>query len=80
MGYTPNMEMSVNAALRNLMAEEGDIVMAQDQFSTYDGTAWKGSLSVLAPGNAYLYYSGSVKSFNYPAGSSKMAIPMLVNS
>ena len=77
MGYTPNMEMSVNAALRNLMAEEGDIVMAQDQFATYDGTAWKGSLSVLAPGNTYLYYSGSVKSFNYPAGSSKMTIPML---
>lgn len=77
MGYTPNMEMSVNAALCNLMAEEGDIVMAQDQFATYDGAAWKGSLSVLAPGNAYLYYSGSVKSFNYPTGSSKMAIPML---
>ncbi|MCS2958650.1 hypothetical protein NXX53_19815 [Bacteroides salyersiae] len=40
MGYTPNMEMSVNAALCNLMAEEGDIVMAQDQFATYDGASF----------------------------------------
>lgn len=76
-GYIPNMEMPVNMALGNLTAEEGDVVMAQDQFATYDGATWKGSLAILAPGNAYLYYSGSVKSFNYPAGSSKMMAPML---
>lgn len=78
MGYTPNMEMSVCAALENLIAEENDIIMAQDNFATYDGANWIGSLTALTPGSAYLYYSNSVKSFNYPAGSSSKVASMLL--
>lgn len=77
-GYTPNAEMSINVALDNLIAEENDIIMAQDNFATYDGAIWKGSLTVLSPGNAYLYYSNSVKSFNYPTGGNSKVAPALL--
>lgn len=78
MGYTPNVEMSVGTALENLIAEENDIIMAQDNFATYDGANWIGSLTTLTPGSAYLYYSNSVKSFNYPTGSSSKVASMLL--
>ena len=31
----------------------------------YNGTTWAGSLTHLVPGEGYMYYSQSVKSFNY---------------
>ena len=64
-GYVPAVTLPLEQALQNLQAEENDIIKALDSFAVYDGTAWKGGLTHLVPGEGYMYYSKSVKSFNY---------------
>lgn len=66
-GYLPQVEMSVNDALRNVVATTNDVVKGQDAFAMYDGTSWAGSLETMKPGAGYLFYSQGVKSFNYPS-------------
>lgn len=65
MGYLPTEELSLESALPNLTAEKEDVIKGLDCFAIYTGTAWVGSLTHLTPGEGYMYYSQSVKSFNY---------------
>ena len=64
-GYISAEEVSVESALQNLTAEENDVIKGLDCFAVYNGTTWAGSLTHLVPGEGYMYYSQSVKSFNY---------------
>ena len=66
-GYLPQVEMSVNDALRNVVATTNDVVKGQDAFAMYDGTSWIGSLETMKPGSGYLFYTQGMKSFNYPS-------------
>jgi hypothetical protein len=68
-GYTPQFSLSLNDALADLNAEEGDVIKGQSQFAVYNGFAWTGSLQTMAPGRGYLYQSlaGTDKQFSYPS-------------
>lgn len=65
-GFVPQTEMGVGDAFAHLEADENDVVSSPEGFAVWDGTSWQGSLSNLLPGRSYLYYSRSLKSFNYP--------------
>lgn len=50
----------------NLKAEEGDMIVGLDGYGQADADGvWKGSLTTLAPGVGYMYYSNSDKEFTY---------------
>ena len=53
-GFFGSETMSVNEAMANYNATEGDKIMAGNKFSTFNGTAWRGTLSNLVPGNGYI--------------------------
>lgn len=65
-GYLPVYENSLEKSLEALAPNEGDIIKNYTQFATYTGGKWKGTLSTMAPGIGYMYYSGKSKSFHYP--------------
>ena len=48
---------TIEAALANYDAQEGDKVIGLDVFAVYEGGQWHGSLEVVQPGQAYLFYT-----------------------
>lgn len=65
-GYPLDKEMTLDDALANLKAEEGDIISnLANGFSTYTNGAWNGDISTMVPGQGYQYKSASDKSFYY---------------
>ena len=73
-GFFGAQTMSVNAALANLNASNGDVITAQDgKFTTYSSHGWGGSLQELVPGEAYIYNSkdNDSKSFTFPSNNKK---------
>lgn len=70
-GYIPTVTLPLEQALQNLQAEENDLIKGLDSFAIYDGSTWTGSLTHLLPGEGYMYYSQSVKSFNYTANGTE---------
>ena len=77
-GYVPNMTLSVNAAMANMQAKDGDIIKGQRGFTTYYNGQWVGSLRAMTPGAGYMYYSSSDHPtvFYYPSPSSIILSPM----
>lgn len=63
-GYLPSIELDINSALSGLKAENGDIIKSLTDFSVYD-KVWTGTLTSLKPGEGYIYYSVSGKTFIY---------------
>lgn len=68
-GYVPQFSLSIEDALADLEAEEGDLIKGQTQFAVYGKNGWVGSLTTLAPGKGYLYQSkaSEYKEFYYPS-------------
>ena len=54
-------------------ASQGDVITAQDGFSSFESGSWEGSLATLQPGEAYLYKSVDKKSLEFTNGSSVSA-------
>ena len=46
-------------------ASKGDVITAQDGFSSYEDGSWEGTLLTLQPGGAYLYKSVDAKSLEF---------------
>ena len=68
-GYVPSTTMSVDAALANLDAVQGDKLKSQQGYADYYvGYGWYGSLNTIEPGMGLMYYStnGNPISFTYP--------------
>lgn len=67
-GYTPNGAQTVTNALSGNLLEDGDIIVGQDGFSTYDNGIWSGTLTTLETGKGYMYktYNAKSISFNTP--------------
>ena len=63
--YQPIYENSLEKSLEALVPSEGDIIKNYTQFATYSGGKWEGTLTTMAPGIGYMYYSGQSKSFHY---------------
>ena len=77
MGFFGTQSMSVDAALANLSATSGDMIVSQDgKTATYSTTyGWGGDLATLEPGKAYIYTSqaSSNITFTYPLSKIKKA-------
>ena len=68
-GYVPSTTMSVDAAMANLDALQGDRLKSQQGYADYyAGYGWFGSLSTIEPGMGLMYYStnGNPVTFTYP--------------
>ena len=76
-GYTPQGVLPIKSAIDSSVAESGDIIMGRNSFAIYDGESWKGTLELLEPGMGYMYYSSSLKSFNYSLTDEETAIPSI---
>ena len=59
-GFPSAEALDVENALAGFAAEEGDILLSQDNgLTAYDGEEWFGDLETLAPGVGLMYYSSS---------------------
>ncbi len=65
-GYVPISGNDLAAALAGITPAENDVVKSMDDFSTYSGGQWKGTLERLNPGEGYLYYAAEPTAFTYP--------------
>ncbi len=65
--YNPT---NLEAALGNYLPTEGDAIIGLDAFATYEDGAWKGTLTSLSPGQAYMLKCGAAQSFCWNSLSS----------
>jgi hypothetical protein len=65
-GYVPVSGNSLSAALAGITPSENDVIKCMDDFATYSGGKWVGTLTQLKPGEGYLYYAANATTFNYP--------------
>lgn len=63
--YTSTQSMSPDEAFATTIPEEGDYILGQRGFATFDGEKWVGELTVLNPGEGYMYNSKSTKDLVY---------------
>ena len=54
---------TLTAALANYVPQEGDKVVGLDAFATYEDGKWQGSLTMLQPGQSYLFYTAQEQGF-----------------
>ena len=66
-GYVPVRSNMLSAALADITPSENDVIKCMDDFATYSGGKWVGTLTQLKPGEGYLYYAAQATTFNYPA-------------
>lgn len=65
-GYVPTTKQGLANALMTLDASENAIIKTEDDFATYTGGHWTGSLDELNPGKGYMYYADKEVEFTYP--------------
>lgn len=54
LGFPLYNATTLDVALAHFRPSEGDVLVGQDAFATYEDGEWEGSLSTLRPGQAYL--------------------------
>ena len=67
LGYVPVSGNDLSAALVGITPTENDVIKCMDDFSTYTGGKWVGTLTRLKPGEGYMYYATNATSFMYPS-------------
>jgi hypothetical protein len=72
-GYLPAAPSPVNQALAGLPSASGDVIKDLGNFSSFDGDAWIGNLTTLAPGQGYLLKRSTAGALAYPAAAAKIA-------
>jgi len=72
-GYPVMGSQTISAALAKFSASEGDQIIGQYGFATYENGKWSGSLSAFATGAGYLYKSTYPKSLSFAAAPSTPA-------
>ena len=79
-GYTASFNMSIADAFADLDPQDGDVVKSKTDFAMYHSYEWIGTLTTLAPGFGYMYYStaSEEKEFTYPAQSSVQPAQMRI--
>jgi len=66
-GFVSLKNLSINTALGNYNAQNGDLIKSQQQFAFYDqNLGWIGSLKTLEPTKGYLLSTTTASSFVYP--------------
>ncbi len=72
-GYPVNATQSIAEALSKFTPSEGDILVGQDGFATYENGTWSGSLEMLTPGTGYMYKAISPRSLAFTSSASSSA-------
>lgn len=67
LGYPCQYANTLNAAFASISPEEGDIVKNQSSFALYTEGEWVGLLSMMQPGDGFMYCNnGQQKQFYFP--------------
>ncbi|MDO4993859.1 MAG: CotH kinase family protein [Bacteroidales bacterium] len=66
-GYTVTGAQSVADALANNLLENGDHIVGQDGWATYNNGNWTGTLTQLETGKGYMFKSKSAKTLRFHA-------------
>ena len=61
-GFFGTESVSINQAMSNYIPTQGDKIIFNNKFSTYNGSSWVGTISQLVPGNGYIYKSNATES------------------
>ena len=70
-GYTVDGTQTPSEAMANYMAEEGDKILGQSGFATYEDGTWQGTLS-LEMGKGYMLYTTQAKTLTFKSPSTKV--------
>lgn len=80
--YLPLVNMSVDDALKDYKAQNGDVIKSQDAFATYSSlSGWEGDLKVMTVGRGYMLKrsaSASQTTFVYPNGAENASAELVV--
>ena len=58
-GFIGSQNMSLSQALSNYTPTQGDKIMYNNRYATYNGSSWIGNLTQIVPGNGYIYMSNA---------------------
>ncbi|GAB4279884.1 MAG: hypothetical protein Kow0068_03960 [Marinilabiliales bacterium] len=80
--YLPMFNLSVNDALSNYQAADGDIVKSQYNFAMYDQIlGWIGNLQYMQPGKGYMFYTSNPSGYlTYPTSGYKNVTNINLNN
>lgn len=72
LGYIPSGNMTVNEALSDYAANQGDVIKSQTSFAMFFGNKWVGNLSYMEANKGYMIHNtGNANiTFSYPKSSS----------
>ncbi len=70
--YIPAVEMGLDVALSNLTPAEDDVIKSHDQFATYSGGRWIGTLKDMQPNNGYMYYTTKPTAFTFSSSRARI--------
>ncbi len=73
MGYPMATATIIEDALKGFSPKENDLIVDQEDFSSYSGGSWIGTLTKLVPGKGYMYKSGAEKSVHFSQPSEAKA-------
>ncbi|MBO7046237.1 MAG: hypothetical protein J6W38_07795 [Prevotella sp.] len=73
-GYTVSGAQTINDALADYMAEEGDKIISQNGFATYENGTWQGDLTTLETGTGYMLYTRQAKTLTFRVPSVKVRL------
>ena len=73
-GYTVNGQQSLTDALADYMAEEGEKIVGQNGFATYEKGKWQGTLTALETGMGYMLYTNQAKALTFRTPSVKVRL------
>lgn len=64
-GYPVMGSQSISSALAKFRPAEGDVIVGQNGFATFEDGSWSGDLDAFATGEGYLYKSASPKAMSF---------------
>lgn len=73
-GYPQLNSQTLSAALSKFSASEGDQIIGQYGFATYENGEWAGSLESLTTGAGYLYKSASPNTLKYSGSTTSASL------
>lgn len=80
-GYLPTQVLSVSTALDNLQVANGERLVSQNSFAIYGDNGWEGNLTVMNPGEGYMYFrTTEATAFYYPDKvTESQSVPLYLN-
>jgi len=64
-GYLPTASLTPSVALAGVQAQTNEVIKNQTDFSIYSGSDWVGTLDLMTPGQGFMYFAHSSRTFQY---------------